>query len=163
MAFTKTNLHRLLTNITYIGKIRYKNEIHEGEHTGIVDPAIWQKTQALLQRNGRTGGSLVRNKFGALLKGLLRCVPCGCAMTPTHTTKGGKKRYRYYVCSGAQKRGWDTCPSKSIPAEGIERFVVDQVKCIGMDPSLLGESITQVGSQGRAQVAELEAERRGLE
>ncbi len=31
-AFDRTTLYRLLTNITYIGKIRYKNEIHDGEH-----------------------------------------------------------------------------------------------------------------------------------
>jgi site-specific DNA recombinase len=161
--FTKTNLHKLLTNITYAGKIRYKNEIHDGEHAAIVDPATWQRVQALLQRNGRTGGALVRNKFGALLKGMLRCVPCGCAMTPTHTTKDGNKRYRYYVCSSAQKRGWHTCPSKSIPAGEIERFVVDQIKCIGKDPALLNETFAEARVQGNARVAELEAERRGLE
>ena len=73
-----------------------------------------------------TGGAPVRNQFGALLKGLLRCVPCDCAMTPTHTTKRGPSRYRYYVCSHAQKQGWRTCPSKSVPAGQIEEFVVDQ-------------------------------------
>jgi site-specific DNA recombinase len=161
--FTKTSLHKLLTNITYAGKIRYKNEIHDGEHDAIVDPATWQRVQALLQRNGRTGGALVRNKFGALLKGMLRCVPCGCAMTPTHTTKDGNKRYRYYVCSSAQKRGWHTCPSKSIPAGEIERFVVDQIKCIGKDPALLNETFAEARAQGTTRVAELEAERRGLE
>ena len=31
-AFTRTSLYKLLTNITYAGKIRYKNEIHDGEH-----------------------------------------------------------------------------------------------------------------------------------
>jgi len=41
--FAKTKLHKLLTNITYAGKIRYKNEIHGGEHAAIVDPAIWQR------------------------------------------------------------------------------------------------------------------------
>jgi site-specific DNA recombinase len=161
--FTKTNLHKLLTNITYAGKIRYKNEIHDGEHAAIVDTATWQRVQALLQRNGRTGGALVRNKFGALLKGMLRCVPCGCAMTPTHTTKDGNKRYRYYVCSSAQKRGWHTCPSKSIPAGEIERFVVEQIKCIGKDPALLNETFAEARAQGTSRVAELEAERRGLE
>jgi site-specific DNA recombinase len=161
--FTKTSLHKLLTNVAYIGKIKYKNEIHDGEHAAIVDPATWQRVQALLQRNGRTGGALVRNKFGALLKGMLRCVPCGCAMTPTHTTKDGNKRYRYYVCSSAQKRGWHTCPSKSIPAGEIERFVVEQIKCIGKDPAVLHETISQARVQGRARVAELEAERQGLE
>jgi Recombinase zinc beta ribbon domain len=41
--------------------------------------------------------------------GLLRCRPCGCAMTPTHATKGGK-RYRYYVCSSALRQGRE-CPA----------------------------------------------------
>jgi len=30
--FNKTSLHRLLTNVTYIGQVRYKDEIHNGEH-----------------------------------------------------------------------------------------------------------------------------------
>jgi recombinase/resolvase-like protein len=30
--FTKTRLHHLLTNIAYIGKVRYKDELHPGEH-----------------------------------------------------------------------------------------------------------------------------------
>jgi hypothetical protein len=38
-------------------------------------------------------------------------------------TKGGK-RYRYYTCVGAQKRGWQTCPSKAIPAAEIEAMVL---------------------------------------
>jgi hypothetical protein len=108
--FTKTSLHKLLTNVAYISKIKYKTEVHDGEHAAIVDADVWQRVQALLQRNGRTGGAAVRNKFGALLKGLLRCVPCDCAMTPTCSTKNGTKRYSYYVCSNAQKRGWHTCP-----------------------------------------------------
>jgi site-specific DNA recombinase len=34
--FCKTTLHRLLTNVAYIGKVRYKDEVHPGEHTAIV-------------------------------------------------------------------------------------------------------------------------------
>jgi site-specific DNA recombinase len=163
LPFTKTNLHRLLTNVAYIGQVRYKDEVHAGEHPPIVDAGVFQRVQEALQRNGRTGGAPVRNQFGALLKGLLRCTPCGCAMTPSHTTKNGRKRYRYYVCSGAQKRGWDTCPSKSIPAAEIEQFVVDQIKCIGRDPVLLHETLAQARAQDEARVSELEAEQRGLE
>ena len=68
--FTKTSLYKLLTNVTYTGKIAYKDEVHNGEHSAIVSDDSWQRVQALLQRNGRTGGAMVRNKFGALLKGL---------------------------------------------------------------------------------------------
>jgi site-specific DNA recombinase len=84
-------------------------------------------------------------------------------MTPTHTTKNATKRYRYYVCSSAQKHGWHTCSSKSIPAGEIEQFVVEQIKCIGKDPSLISETIVQASNQERARVAELEAERHGVE
>jgi hypothetical protein len=77
--------------ISYIGKVRYKDEVHVGEHDAIVDPDTWQKVQTVLQRNGR-GGAPIRNQCGALLKGLLRCVPCDCAMTPSHSTKKGTKR-----------------------------------------------------------------------
>jgi site-specific DNA recombinase len=95
--FTKTSLHKLLINIAYVGKVSYKGEIHEGEHVAIVDESTWQRVQALLQRNGRSGGGPVRNQFGALLKGILRCVPCGSSMTPAHNTKNSTKRYRYYT------------------------------------------------------------------
>src|SRR5436309_4166931 len=54
--FTKTSLHRLLTNVAYAGKVRYKDEVHDGEHPAIVDPAVWQRVQALFRRNGVTGG-----------------------------------------------------------------------------------------------------------
>lgn len=84
-------------------------------------------------------------------------------MTPTHTTRDGNKHYRYYVCSSAQKRGWHTCPSKSIPAGEIERFVVEQIKCIGKDPTLLHETFAEACAQGSARVVELETERRGIE
>jgi site-specific DNA recombinase len=149
--------------VTYIGKIKYKDEVHEGEHDAIVATDIWQRVQALLGRNGRTGGAAVRNKFSALLKGILRCVPCDCAMTPTHTTRKGTKRYRYYVCTTAQKRGWNNCPSKSIPAGEFEQFVVDQIRSIGRDPTLIRETVVQAHSLVESQVAAFDAERRGLE
>src|SRR5262249_7843441 len=99
---------------------------------------------------------------GSLLKGILHCVPCGSAMTPSHCTKNGSTHYRYYVCTNAQKRGWKACPSKSIPAGEIERFVIDQFRCIGKEPGLLRETIVQAHSQVRSRLEELEAESRGL-
>jgi site-specific DNA recombinase len=159
--FTKGNLYNLLSNVAYAGKVRYKTEIHDGEHPGIVDPGMFQKVQNLLHRNGTTGGATVRNQFGAILKGLLKCTPCNCSMSPAHTTKKNR-RYRYYVCTAAQKKGWDTCPSKSIPAEQIEKFVVEQIRGIGRDPALLREVLSQARVQHAARTAELEVEERGL-
>jgi site-specific DNA recombinase len=142
--------------------VRYKAEVHDGEHPAIVDPGVFHQVQSLLRRNGTTGGAPVRNQFGALLKGLLRCVACDCAMTPAHTTKHDR-RYRYYLCSSAQKKGWKTCPSKSLPAEQIEAFVLDRIRCIGRDPDLLRDVLEQVRQGHEACTAELAVEQRGLE
>jgi site-specific DNA recombinase len=161
--FTKTSLHKLLTSVCYIGRVRFEEQIYAGQQPAIVELAVWQRVQTILERNSRTGGGQVRNQFGALLKGLLHCTPCRCAMVPTHTTRNDSRRYRYYVCSGAQKRGWHTCPSKSIPAGEIERYVINQIRDIGKDPALVRETLAQAVIRIDEERSALEAERRSLE
>jgi site-specific DNA recombinase len=124
--FAKTDLYQLLTNVAYLGKVRYKTEIHPGEHRAIVGDETWARVQAILRENGQAGRPTDRTKSGALLAGLLRCRPCGCAMTPAHAAKNGK-RYRYYTCTNAQKRGRRACPSRSLPAAEVERFVLGKL------------------------------------
>lgn len=158
-AFDKSRLYQLLTNVTYIGKVRYKTEVHEGEHDSIVSPEAFKHVQALLQRNGRSGGAEVRNRYGALLKGLIRCTACDCAMSHSYTTKGAR-RYRYYTCQRAQKSGWENCSSKSVPAEEIERFVVDRIRELVQDPSLIAETIDEAQKQAREAIRELEVDRK---
>ena len=162
-SFNKVSLFRLLTNVLYLGKITLGKESFTGEHPPIVDAEVFRRVQLLLRRNGQSGGKHVRNRFGALLKGILRCAPCGSAMVHSHTLKNGNKRYRYYVCLNAQKRGWHDCPSKSIPAPEIEKFVVDQVRAIGKDKTLVAETLRQVRQQGGKRLRELEAEKIALE
>jgi site-specific DNA recombinase len=159
--FNKNLVYHLLTNVVYAGKVRYHEEIHPGQHSAIVDEQIWQRVQAVLGRNGRTGGAPVKNKHGALLKGILRCAPCDCSMGHAYSSKGNK-RYRYYVCLNAQKRGWHTCHSKSVPAGDMERFVIEQIQAIGKDPAVMAETVRQAKSQGLRSLAELQAEERGL-
>src|SRR5262249_54788838 len=100
---------------------------------------------ALLALNGPGRAGTIRTASAALLQGLLFCRPCGCAMTPAQVT-GGHRRYRYYTCSGAQRKGWRTCPSKSLPAAVVERYVLEQIASsasegrAGLPPSLTAPS-----------------------
>jgi site-specific DNA recombinase len=126
-AFTRNTLRQLLTNVTYLGRIRYRQEVHPGEHGAIVDPAIWQQVQTLLQ--SKRQHQAARLPSGALLQRLLRCGACGCAMMHSHTTKG-TRRYRYYVCRQAQKRGWQICPAPSLPAGPLEELVVRHIQAL---------------------------------
>jgi site-specific DNA recombinase len=162
LPITKTRLHHLLTNVTYIGKIAYKNEVHEGEHVGIVDDAVFERVQQMLHENGQSGGSANRNKYGALLRGLLRCASCKCGMTHTYTSKG-QGRYRYYVCNNAQQHGRAACPAPSIPADKIERFVVEEIKAIGRDPALVAATVAESQRLVQEGIKRLKAEKAALE
>ncbi|RIK71914.1 MAG: resolvase, partial [Planctomycetota bacterium] len=157
--FTKNSLYALLTNVTYVGQIRYKNEVHQGEHEPIVPEELFRRTQTLLLRNGHSGGRAVRNKHGALLRGLLRCAPCGCAMSHTYTCKGSR---RYYVCGVAQQRGWSQCFAPSVPAGEIERFVVDEIKCLGRDGAVVAATAGELRRQIQVELQRLNHERTAL-
>jgi len=159
--FIKTNLHALLTNPIYAGKLRYKTEVHQGEHAAIVDPVKWQKVQDLLRCN-RYKCLAERNSSGAILKGVLHCRPCGCAMTPTYASKGGK-RYRYYVCSNALKRGWDHCPSQSVPAGAMEEIIKEQISKVSQDSERLKRILQEAFKHRKRRLEELELERRGFD
>lgn len=146
--FDRTNLYRLLKTTAYAGAIAIGPEQIPNAHPVLIPPAEFAEVQRALRRNGRTGGAVACSRFGALLKGLLRCRPCGCAMTPTHTTKKGRQ-YRYYTCVAAQKKGHKTCQSRTVPAGAVEKYVVDRIRAIGRDPDL----VAAVASAARAEAA----------
>lgn len=160
--FTKNSLFRLLTNVVYTGKVAYKDAVYDGEHEAIVEPEIWQRVQNTLRRNGRTGGKAVRNKYGALLKGLIYCEPCGTAMIHAYTAKNGK-RYRYYVCLTAQQRGWANCPSKSLNAQQIENAVVDHIRGVGSNGAIVAATAAKAKEESERRLRELESEKRSQE
>ncbi len=155
--FQKASLRRLLTNPIYIGKVLHDGHIYDGEHEGIVDTQVWKRTQQILKKNGSNGGGDVRNRYGALLKGILRCAPCDSAMVHTFIKRNGRQ-YRYYVCGKAQRTGWANCPTKSIPAEEIERCIYERIRIIGSNPHLVKETIQAAQKQIDEQTALLKAE-----
>ena len=162
--FDKATLHKLLTNVTYLGKVTYKGDVFEGQHEAIIDEDLYARVQGLIARNRNSGGTYSggRNKYGALLKGLVRCRHCGCAMSHHYAQRGGK-RYRYYVCIRAQKNGWSSCPSPSLPAGQLEGFVVEQIKTVGRDPDLMADSLAATQRHVQAEIDALTAKRKKIE
>jgi site-specific DNA recombinase len=160
--FDKNALRRLLTNPAYAGKVIQREQVYDGVHEAIIDQETWNAVQEKLKHNARTGGHEVRNKLGALLKGLVRCGACGSGMT-THYTARGDRRYLYYVCQTAQKKGAATCPGSRIPVGELDQFVVDRIRDIGKDPSVVAATLKAAREEIEARRPELEAEVRRLE
>lgn len=143
--FNKNALHALLTNRIYLGKVTYHDEVYEGEHDAIVDPSTFDLVQKKLRGNRISAGDRVHGRSSGVLAGLIHCTACGCMMT--HSSSGGRtksKRYRYYVCSKATKRGRKTCPRPSLPAEEVERFIVAQLQSLTINDELLNETCNRV-------------------
>jgi site-specific DNA recombinase len=159
--FDRGTLHALLTNPLYAGKLRHKANVYDGEHEAIVDPLVFEQVQKRLQENCRCGGVGVRNRYGALLKRLLYCKPCGHTMVHNFTGRNGK-HYRYYTCTHAIKSGRKSCPTGSLPAAEIERWVVDKIRGIARDRKLQAEVARQAKKLAGAGLKDLETEAAGL-
>ena len=125
-----SHIYRILQNHTYIGKVNYKGEIYEGEHEAIIDKKSWDEVQEHLKENDPM--KYLRNKKQetvAILKGVIRCGHCGCAMGPTYARRGGRK-YLYYLCVDESKRGKHVCPVNRVSAPAIEEIVLKQIQKI---------------------------------
>jgi len=138
--FTKASLRRFLTNAIYVGKVEYRDTIYDGEHAAIVDLELWEAVNAEFRKRQRPKTDSLRTKQKALLTGLLFCKSCERPMIATYAAKRGL-RYRYYLCKAAQRNGWKSCPTKSVPSTLIEDSVVAQLR------SRLSENDTRVALQ----------------
>jgi DNA invertase Pin-like site-specific DNA recombinase len=131
------HLRHMLSNPLYIGKLRHRDRIHDGEHAGIIEPDVFERVQIQLaakapERRRQSNVSDVH-----LLAGLL-FDETGDPLSPTHARKQAK-RYRYYISrrlrysSDSSKAGW------RIAADEIERIVLQQAQELLQDrPTIAG-------------------------
>ncbi len=115
--FTNQALSKILNNPIYIGKIKHKKKIYDGQHDAIITEQLWQQVQELLasQRKYKTNK---RIKHGTLLAG--KCFnQAGEVYTPTYSTKAGVRQYRYYMHKASKHR---------INAIELETLVFDMIR-----------------------------------
>jgi len=139
-------LYRLLHNRTYQGEVRHKEKVYPGEHEAIVDATTWERARALLEENCRTRQGMRKNTTDALLRGLIRCGHCNSAMGPTYTNLHGR-RYLYYLCVTASKRGADVCPVSRVAAGEIEKAVFEQLGAVFRSSTLVARTFLAAQSQ----------------
>jgi hypothetical protein len=128
--FSRGQIYALLRNPIYIGKIRHKTRVWDGQHAPIVDEVLWDRVQSKLQAasarpQGRKGvGDRSDATRVAPLTGKLRD-DTGDRLTPTHTRRHGRQ-IRYYVSNrlisgGRYPGGW------RLPAQALEQAVADVI------------------------------------
>ena len=126
--FGITHVQFILTNVLYIGKTNYRGQIYEGQQPAIIDEETFKKAQEKLAENRIVRKATKNVECSGLLTHLLKCKTCNTTMFHTYTQKENGFKYRYYLCSNAQKRNYGACPNKSINAQTIEDAVTDFLK-----------------------------------
>ena len=86
-----------------------------------------ERVQTLITQRVAFARGRSRNKHLALLSGLLYCESCATRMVYSYSGKNDR-RFPYYVCLNAQRKGWAACPAKSLPARGIEESVLERIR-----------------------------------
>ena len=94
--FSRGLLYKLLSNPVYIGRIKHKDVVYEGQHEAVISLELWNEVQALREEQAATArGSRKSSPIGNLLRGLIFDIE-GNKYAPSFTNKG-KRQYRYYV------------------------------------------------------------------
>jgi len=123
---SRGHIYRILENPAYIGQVRHKDKIYDGQHEGIIDPDIFKQAQDKLQ-NAAPARETSITKSGTLLQGKLYDLD-GTIYTPTYTTKKGK-RYSYYISQNLlQFKDHPKGVLARFPAAEIESLITSHLK-----------------------------------
>lgn len=141
--FGRGNLYHLLSNPIYIGKIRHRDQVYDGEHQPIISTDVFARTQALLAERAPTRSSPDNHADSHLLTGIV-FDETGDRLSPSHANKNGR-RYRYYVSNRLMQARKNDSDGWRVPAAELEAIIANQLNRILSDKAQLAEWIHESG------------------
>jgi DNA invertase Pin-like site-specific DNA recombinase len=139
---------RMLRNPSYAGKVAYGGELYDAQWPPIRDWHVHEQIQSLLDQNKKRNGSGGRDskEYPYLLQGLLRCSVCERKMTPRPGMGRSGRLYPYYACTLGEKTLGDGCPRSCVPAEALDRAVIEFLKKLELEPGLVREFVDRANA-----------------
>jgi len=138
------DVHTILRNVTYLGKVEFNGELYEGEHEAIVSEELFARVQSVLSSKACGRGTRRGRNPDYLLQGIAYCGLCDKRITTTAGRGRNREVYRYYVCSNRGRKGRDGCTHPRLGAEELEQLVVSRVKARCTDPLLREEIVARM-------------------
>ena len=118
--FTRSKLHAILTDRSYIGEIPFKGQWYPGKQAPLIERSTWDRVQSLL------GGHVYHAHQMTFAGEFMTCGHCGRAITGEQVIKRfkttGERRYVYYRCSGYNAPGH---PRHRVPEAELDRQVLE--------------------------------------
>lgn len=126
----------VLERVVYTGKVKYLNEVYEGNHEAIISEGTYNRVQAMKKsRNNKSKSDVIY-----MLTGVLQCGCCGYKAQGTVSSSRYKDKVytrRYYKCNTNKRNNVlgrnERCELKSIRKESLEKKVIEQIKNIDID------------------------------
>ena len=116
-------LYKLLANPIYIGRLKHRENVYDGEHQPLVDADLFDEVQRLLATQAATPRGSSVHADVHLLTGLL-FDDTGDRMSPTHAKAHGT-RYRYYISSRLKGAKRTDSAAWRIPASELETITTN--------------------------------------
>ena len=124
--FQISNMHRLLSDMRYIGIRLYKGKDIGLRIPAIVDKDLFDAVQIQMEKNKKAPARTKGIDEQYLLTGKLFCGACHSPMSGVSGTSKNGTKYHYYVCNTRYKR--NSCSKAYITREALESSVIDTVK-----------------------------------
>jgi len=124
-----SNIQKILTNPFYIGLMKYRGELFEGQHEPLISKKLFDKCQEVMSKRGKV--QEVR-KYNFAFRGLMKCASCGCSITAEI-----QKGHNYYRCT--KKKG--ACQEKHYLREEV---LSQQIKSFLQKVSLSSQDTEKV-------------------
>ncbi|MBA2385346.1 MAG: recombinase zinc beta ribbon domain-containing protein [Actinobacteria bacterium] len=148
-------VHWIISNPTYLGKIRWLDRLFDGVHEPLVDEVTFQRSQAILRERGEDISRRRGNASDFLLSGVVRCGSCGKAYVGM-SAHGNGGRYEYYACSGRQKHGPKACSNERVPRHKLEHAALDQLASLYRHGELVAEALAKAEQEAARARPEIE-------
>ena len=165
-------VHRILRRETYAGllhwnrydsrslKTKSQDEWVAIQVPAIIEPAVFNKVQALLHARRPTVTAPRLLTSDVLLTGIARCQCCGA---PLMIATGKSGRYRYYVCSSRRLKGSSACRvPTSIPEAELDKLVLNALADEIITPERLVVTIREALRHRRERASQTAAKRQAL-
>jgi site-specific DNA recombinase len=155
-------VHRVLTNTTYLGRIRWRDQDFESTHEPLIDQDTFDRARVILAERGEDASRRRGNRSDFLLSGVIRCGHCGRAYIGMSAHgKGGT--YHYYACTARQKYGPKACQGERIPREKLETAVLRQLTDIYRNGPLIHDALGAAQKQAEKERPMLDERRRAID
>jgi DNA invertase Pin-like site-specific DNA recombinase len=158
----KSHVHRMLTNVFYIGRIRWKDLDVPGSHPPLITEDLFERVQTALTTRSRDPG-VQRTVRGLPLRRVAQCAMC-------RSRVGGEwhQKWGYYRCSRRSYRK-DLCTNRMCNAKRAHAQLEEVLKSVQITQATgdqIREAVHKIIDQKTRSatecVSELESERASL-